>query len=187
MFSTKQFEGGWGSKPRVYGSMFLNVHAGMLEMQEVLAQQVRGVGSLHTARGKAQKGLSAARMRGLERLWRKEAAEMGWEGGRVPSRPKYPLTSQQWRTAVAMSLGMPQEFLRGKYSPTTCICHATFAQRSGALARGETGAQRQSETGRRRARRPPDKVDAFGEHDQRCKAAFPLARHNRIQVRVAWF
>ena len=27
-------------------------------------------------------------------------------------------------------------------------------------------------------------MDAFGEHDQRCKAAFPLARHNRIQVRV---
>ena len=74
---------------------------------------------------------------------------------------------------------MPQEFLRGKYSPTTCICHATFAQRSGAIARGEVGAQRPSETGRRRARRPPDKVDAFGEHDQRCKAAFPLARHNR--------
>ena len=28
-------------------------------------------------------------------------------------------------------------------------------------------------------------MDVFGEHDQRCKAAFPLARHNRIQVRVA--
>ena len=53
----------------------------MLEMQEVLGEQVRGVGSLHTARGRAQKGLSAARMRGLERKWRKEAAEMGWEGG----------------------------------------------------------------------------------------------------------
>ena len=36
-----------------------------------------------------------------------------------------------------------------------------------------------------RARRPPPKVDIFGEHDQRCKAAFPLGRHNRIQVRVA--
>ena len=50
-------------------------------MQEVLGEQVRGVGSLHTARGKAQKGLSAARMRGLERKWRTEAAEVGWEGG----------------------------------------------------------------------------------------------------------
>ena len=75
--------------------------------------------------------------------------------------------------------------IRDRYSPTTCICHATFAQRSGALARGEAGSQRPSATGRRRARRPPDKVDVFGEHDQRCKAAFPLARHNRIQVRVA--
>ena len=53
---------------------------GALEMQEVLGEQVRGVGSLHTARGKAQKGLSAARMRGLERKWRTEAAEVGWEG-----------------------------------------------------------------------------------------------------------
>ena len=68
----------------------------------------------------------------------------------VPSRPEYRLTSRQWRTALAMRLGMPQEFLRGKYSPTTCICHATFAQRSGALARGEAGAQRPSATGRRR-------------------------------------
>ena len=58
----------------------------------------------------------------------------------VPSRPEYRLTSRQWRTAIAMRLGMPQEFLRGKYSPATCICHATFAQRSGALARGEAGA-----------------------------------------------
>ena len=139
-------------------------------MQEVLGEQVRGVGSLHTARGKAQKGLSAARMRGLERKWRTEAAEVGWEGGvrltacggkeaawvtAVPSRPEYRLTSRQWRTAIAMRLGMPQEFLRGKYSPATCICHATFAQRSGALARGEAGAQRPSATGRRRARRPP--------------------------------
>ena len=66
-------------------------------------------------------------------------------------------------------LGMPQEFLffKSKYSPTTCICHATFAQRSGAIAGGEAGAQQPSETGRRRARRPPPKVDVFGEHDQR--------------------
>ena len=53
-------------------------------MQEVLGEQVRGVGSLHTARGQAQKGLSAARMRGLERQWRKGAAGMGWEGGGQP-------------------------------------------------------------------------------------------------------
>eukprot|EP01048_Picozoa_sp_COSAG05_P021788 COSAG05_NODE_4123_length_1663_cov_10.683882_1_plen_105_part_00 len=80
----------------------------MVLMQEVLGEQVRGVGSLHTARGKAQKGLSAARMRGLERKWRTEAAEMGWEGGvrltacggkeaawvtAVPSRPQYRSTT----------------------------------------------------------------------------------------------
>ena len=79
-------------------------------MQEVLGEQVSDVGSLHTARGGAQKGLSAARMRGLERLWRKEVVEAGWEGGvrltacggkeaawvtAVPSRPEYRLTSKQ--------------------------------------------------------------------------------------------
>ena len=173
---------------------------GALEMQEVLGEQVSGVGSLHAAKGGAQKGLSAARMRGLERFWREEAAKHGWEGevrltacgGKeaawvtaVPSRPEYQLTSKQWRASFAMRLGMPQEFLVGKNSPSTCTCHAAFSARSGAIARGEAGAQRPSETGRRRTRRPPPRVDVFGEHDQRCSAAFPLGRHNRIQVRTA--
>ena len=139
-------------------------------------------------------------MRALERFWREMAAAEGWEGGvrltacggkeaawvtAVPSRPEYRLTSKQWRTSIAMRLGMPQEFLVGKNSPSTCTCHASFDRRSGAIARGEAGAQRPSETGRRRTRRRPTDVDPFGEHDQRCPAAFPLGRHNRIQVRTA--
>ena len=134
-------------------------------------------------------------MRAQERYWRNEAAKEGWEhgvrltacGGKeaawvsaVPSRPQYRLKSRQWRTAIAMRLGMPQAFLQGEHRPSSCSCHAAFSRRSGAIARGDASAQRPA--ARRRARHPPPPVDIIGEHDQRRKVAFPLGRHNRVQV-----
>ena len=69
-------------------------------------------------------------------------------------------------------------FLR--YGPSACCCHNAFDRRTGDIGAGTTGAQRGSPR-RRRRRKRPKLVDAFGAHDQRCPHAFALGRHDEVQ------
>ena len=94
-------------------------------MQQILGDQVSGIGSLHLARPKPQQSLSKAVWRAAERIWMADGActlkdkrrllacggrEAGWVTA-MPSAREYQLTNDQWRDAVSSRLHLPLSFL----------------------------------------------------------------------------
>jgi hypothetical protein len=149
-----------------------------------------GVGTLSLARPKPQRALTHAIQAAAERAWRVDASaadctrltdaggpEAAWVG-QCPTRPEYALTGDQWRDAVSTRLGLPLAFLAS--GPRNCCCHDRFDRRTRDIQVGVSDAQRGG-VRRRRGRRRPKPVDAFGAHDQRCPHAFALGRHDEVQ------
>ena len=100
--------------------------------------------------------------------------EAGWIS-QVPTRKQYRLTPTEWRTAVSYRLRVPIGFLR--LGPRTCTCHRAFADNSRNIEHQRRGVGYNG-----RARNPPGPVDMFGCHDQNCKNAAPIIRHNKVQT-----
>lgn len=167
---------------------------GLAELQALLGKEVKGVASLRVAKARSQTALTHACQKYAERSWREDASradctrltdcggkEAAWVSA-TPSRPEYELKSADWRDSFCNRLGVPKHFLAS--GPSACDCHDRFDRRTGAIRQGLPGAQRDREDGstpRRRARVRPKPVDAHGEHDQRCKHAFSLGRHDYVQ------
>ena len=168
---------------------------GLIELQALLGEQVQGVGTLHLAKERSQARLTQACWKAAERKWRKmgdriDGTRLTDCGGKeaqwvsaVPSRPQYALTSADWRDAFCNRLGVPKSFLEA--GPGDCDCHDRFDRRSGQIRMGRPDAQRPRPDGtepRRRTRKRPKPVDAYGEHDQRCPHSFKLGRHDAVQA-----
>ena len=99
--------------------------------------------------------------------------EAAWVS-QVPTRPEYRLNTTEWRTSIAFRLRIPIGFLR--LGPSDCTCHRAFADNSRNIDH-----QRRAGGYSGRARNDPKKCDMWGDHDQCCKYAAPIIRHNKMQ------
>ena len=167
---------------------------GDFELRLIFGENVQSFADLASATPKRQKSLTAALSSYFERALRDDATtsdevrltacggtEANWVTA-IPSRPEYRLRNNDWRTALCFRLGVPLQYGWTREKAQECDCHAAFHQRSGELARGDTSSQR--EANKRRTRNPPPDLDIFGDHDQRCKHAFSLGRHDHVQTQV---
>ena len=138
-----------------------------------MVREVKGVASLRVAKARSQTALTHARQKQRERNWRSDAGKANCTR----------LTDCGGKEAAWVST-TPSFLASG---PVSCDCHDRFDRRTGAIRQGLPGAQRDrmdGSTPRRRTRKRPKPVDAYGEHDQRCNHAFSLGRHDEVQRSV---
>jgi hypothetical protein len=124
---------------------------------------------------------AATTRKDVRRLTNCGGSEAAWVVA-MPTRPQFCMTNAQWRDAFAFRLALPIPSLMTGIG--FCDCHERFQRRTGEIARdaGSRRGRRGSCTPqRRRRRKPPKPVDEEGEHDQVCKHAFALGRHDDVQ------